>query len=70
MVDMPESMITRADSCINSIRSVPDRYRKQMLELREQIMEVATTIYKHKLFLRQYFKLPEKKRKDLFKQTK
>ena len=70
MVDMPESMITRADSCINSIRSVPDRYRKQMLELREQIMEVATTIYKHKLFLRQYFKLPEKKRKDLLKQTK
>ena len=70
MVDMPERLISRADSIINTIHSAPDRYREQILELRDQIMEVATTVYKHKLFLRQYFKLPEKQRKGLFKQTK
>ena len=70
MVDIPERLISRADSIINTIHSAPDRYREQILELRDQIMEVATTVYKHKLFLRQYFKLPEKQRKGLFKQTK
>lgn len=70
MVDLPDRLISRADSSINTIHAAPERYRKQILELREQIMEVATTIYKHKLFLRQYFKQPEKKRKNLFKLSK
>ena len=57
MVDVPEELINRADSAINSIRTAPERYREPILKLRDQIMEVATTVYKHKLFLRQYFKL-------------
>ncbi len=63
MVDVPEELINRADSAINSIRTAPERYREPILKLRDQIMEVATTVYKHKLFLRQYFKLPAKQRK-------
>ena len=70
MVDVPEELINRADSAINSIRTAPERYREPILKLRDQIMEVATTVYKHKLFLRQYFKLPAKQRKGMFKQTK
>ncbi|WP_291529508.1 transglutaminase domain-containing protein [Bacteroides sp. UBA939] len=70
MVDVPERLINRADSVINIIHSAPDKYRQPILELRDQIMDVATTVYKHKLFLRQYFKLPAKQRKGLFKQTK
>ena len=70
MVDIPEGLINRADSAINSIRTAPERYREPILKLRDQIMEVATTVYKHKLFLRQYFKLPAKQRKGMFKQTK
>ena len=70
MVDVPEELINRADSAINSIRTAPERYREPILKLRDQIMEVATTVYKHKLFLRQYFKLPVKQRKGMFKQTK
>lgn len=70
MVDVPEGLINRADSAINSIRTAPERYREPILKLRDQIMEVATTVYKHKLFLRQYFKLPPKQRKGMFKQTK
>lgn len=70
MVDVPEELINRADSAINSIHTAPERYREPILKLRDQIMEVATTVYKHKLFLRQYFKLPAKQRKGMFKQTK
>lgn len=70
MVDVPEELINRADSALNSIRTAPERYREPILKLRDQIMEVATTVYKHKLFLRQYFKLPVKQRKGMFKQTK
>ena len=70
MVDVPEELINRADSAINSIRTAPERYREPILKLRDQIMEVATTVYKHKLLLRQYFKLPAKQRKGMFKQTK
>lgn len=70
MVDVPEELINRADSAINSIRTAPERYREPILKLRDQIMEVATTVYKHKLFLRQYLKLPAKQRKGMFKQTK
>lgn len=70
MVDVPEKLINRADSAINSIHTAPDRYREPILELRDRIMEIATTVYKHKLFLRQYFKLPEKQRKGLFSGTK
>ena len=70
MVDVPEELINRADSAINSIRTAPERYREPILKLRDQIMEVATTVYNHKLFLRQYFKLPAKQRKGMFKQTK
>jgi len=70
MVDLPDRLISQADSAINSFHSAPDRYRQPILELRDRIMEVATTVYKHKLFLRQYFKLPQKQRKGMFRQTK
>ncbi|MDO4164485.1 MAG: transglutaminase domain-containing protein [Bacteroides sp.] len=66
MIIVPEAIIKQADSVINSIRETPEKYRAEILELRERIINVATRIYKERLFLQLYFDTPPKKRKSLF----
>jgi len=67
MVDIPEKLINQADSTINTIREVSPKYREPILKLRQVIIDVASQIYTQKLFLKQYFSIPPKQRKSLFR---
>lgn len=66
MVTIPENMVRRADSIINTIRVVPQNYHANILQLKEAIINLSTRIYKERLFLQQYFATPENKRKTVF----
>lgn len=67
MIVSSEKYIHRADSTVNCIREAPEKYHAQVLELKDEIIDVATRIKKERIFLQLYFDTPPKKRRALFR---
>lgn len=68
MISDPELLIVQADSLINTIRTIPTQYENAVMNLRKSIMEVATEVYKEKLFVEKYYAATPSQRKKMLRQ--
>lgn len=66
MIEIPESIIHRADSLINTIHVLSRKHKNEVLNLRQAIIDASTQIYKQKLFVERYYTTKSSLRKQLF----
>lgn len=66
MVEVPDSLIKCSNQLVNSLQSIPAKYRGHMEDLRNAIVDISTRIYKELRFVQTYVDTPRRKRKNFF----